>query len=485
MSSNATAERLKHVQELRKAHFYFGFDEDTNNQSVAKQPIPMQKTAKVRPMTSVVEKDQKLQQQQPQQPIQPPKLQQNHFHLGDDKPKLESIQKSDYQRPQSAAIAKLSDETKKDLRSHHFQLGYHDINKPTEYEQNFGDQGKNNVKKADNADLRKHHHDFGDTNNYYSSMYDTVHNKQYDKALLGQGYSKERMAEMNVQLRKTHLVMGRDGNGYITQNQAIYGKPQLQVNNFQDKTQQLVRNTHITMGTDRVEYTSQAKASHVGNQGDRSILNEAQLKDLRATHFQVGNDQAVNYQSAYRSQFSDRKGQQEQVRNPQFQQNNFDLKDEVVKPTIQEHYKSTYNQQFNGQKAEKVNPIVDNSKNIMIGNDKLSYQSEAQARFRDFHSKPGKLQEEVQAELRKHHFKFGTDEDTTESVAKAQFKNPHGQPGKMDAEMKKDLRTHHFQLGYCRNDYQTHQKEFGSKQGPPNKLPPEMAQRIRQSSYQN
>lgn len=26
MTSNATAERLKHVQELRKAHFYFGFD---------------------------------------------------------------------------------------------------------------------------------------------------------------------------------------------------------------------------------------------------------------------------------------------------------------------------------------------------------------------------------------------------------------------------------------------------------------------------
>ncbi|CAK94227.1 unnamed protein product (macronuclear) [Paramecium tetraurelia] len=474
MSSNATAERLKHVQELRKAHFHFGFDEDTNHQSVAKQPMPMQKTAKVRPMTSVVEKDQKLEQQQPQQPIQAPKLQQNHFHLGDDKPKLESIQKSDFQRPQSAAIAKLSDETKKDLRSHHFQLGYHDTNKPTEYEQNFGNQGKNNFKKADNADLRQ-----------TSSRLWGYKQLLLVDALLGQGYSKERMAEMNVQLRKTHLVMGRDDNGYTTQNQAIYGKPQVQVNNFQDKTQQLVRNTHITMGTDRVEYTSQAKASHVGNQGDRSILNEAQLKDLRATHFQVGNEQAVNYQSAYRSQFSDRKGQQEQVRNPQLQSNHFDLKDEVVRPTVQEHYKSTYNQQFDGQKAEKVNPIVDNSKNIMIGNDKLSYQSEAQARFRDFHSKPGKLQEEVQAELRKHHFKFGTDEDTTESVAKAQFKNPHGQPSKMDAEMKKDLRTHHFQLGYCRNDYQTHQKEFGSKQGPPNKLPPEMAQRVRQSSYQN
>ena len=26
MASNATADRIKHMQELRKAHFHFGFD---------------------------------------------------------------------------------------------------------------------------------------------------------------------------------------------------------------------------------------------------------------------------------------------------------------------------------------------------------------------------------------------------------------------------------------------------------------------------
>lgn len=50
----------------------------------------------------------------------------------------ETISKTSYLRPSTAIErATLSDSTKNDLRSHHFQLGFHPVEAPTEYKQNY------------------------------------------------------------------------------------------------------------------------------------------------------------------------------------------------------------------------------------------------------------------------------------------------------------------------------------------------------------
>lgn len=78
----------------------------------------------------------------------------------------------------------LSEETKNDLRRHHFQLGYHSVNDPSEYKREFLEKEKAKPDIDQNemkAFLRKHNHDFGDHNQYYNTTYDLSHNKPYNK----------------------------------------------------------------------------------------------------------------------------------------------------------------------------------------------------------------------------------------------------------------------------------------------------------------
>lgn len=88
----------------------------------------------------------------------------------------DSIHQTSYVRPQTGIPrAKLSDDTKNDLRRHHFQLGFHQVDAPTEYKQKYlGQSASSNshLGQVNKETLRKHNHDFGDDQSYYSTIYD-------------------------------------------------------------------------------------------------------------------------------------------------------------------------------------------------------------------------------------------------------------------------------------------------------------------------
>lgn len=69
--------------------------------------------------------------------------------------------------------AQLSEATKKDLRSHHFKVGFHSVPSETEYSKFQGGQLESKALKSVN--IRKHHHDFGDLKSYYETSYGAVH----------------------------------------------------------------------------------------------------------------------------------------------------------------------------------------------------------------------------------------------------------------------------------------------------------------------
>lgn len=64
------------------------------------------------------------------------------------------------------------------------------------------------------------------------------------------------------------------------------------------------------------------------------------------------------------------------------------------------------------------------------------------------YSKLSGLSAEVKADLRKHHFYFGTDGKTDQSMCKESYvHHPGDHRSSMDPDQKKQLRTHHFSFG--------------------------------------
>lgn len=110
-----------------------------------------------------------------------------HYELGTDADRdhYQSITKCSYRNTEAAQEkANLSENTKQDLRSHHFVLGFHSVDDPSEYKREYleREQQQSKIDKAEMQNfLRKHNHDFGDRNTYYRTSYATSHNDQYDK----------------------------------------------------------------------------------------------------------------------------------------------------------------------------------------------------------------------------------------------------------------------------------------------------------------
>lgn len=57
-----------------------------------------------------------------------------HFEFGEDNVNYQSIAKLSFD-PKESQKAQLSEETQKDLRNHHFKLGFHSVPSETEYSQ--------------------------------------------------------------------------------------------------------------------------------------------------------------------------------------------------------------------------------------------------------------------------------------------------------------------------------------------------------------
>lgn len=128
--------------------------------------------------------------------------------------------------------------------------------------------------------LRKHNHDFGDRNNYYSSIYDNYFNSiaNLPKEAFQQGKSKDQIMKEIVELRKTNLVLGRDAPDFATSNRNDFVQYQTaQAAPFDPK----LKNTNYSLGTDEPEFISHYTKTYNAKVPEKNELKKELLKDLR------------------------------------------------------------------------------------------------------------------------------------------------------------------------------------------------------------
>jgi len=128
----AVDERKERVNELRKAHFHLGFDR-SNTISNYKEHYTEKDLTKKEPLTEEFQRFEEH-RKNPRQ---------SHYQLGTgaDKELYMSIAKQSYKDVPPQEKAQLSENTKNDLRSHHFVLGFHSVDEPTEYKREYLEKG--------------------------------------------------------------------------------------------------------------------------------------------------------------------------------------------------------------------------------------------------------------------------------------------------------------------------------------------------------
>ncbi|EGR34106.1 hypothetical protein IMG5_023840 [Ichthyophthirius multifiliis] len=210
--------RKEHARELRKAHFHLGFEKGIQKETESQYQEDY-KAYNLEAAQKTKDEMQKLQKD----------LRSNHYILGTDNDASKifiSTAAQSFQQPKNPQISQLSLETKNDLRSHHFNLGYSKDPEISDYKINYDPKQINldvlKDKKEQINMLRKHNHDFGDNKDYYSSIYNENFSKTYDPQYLKQGKSKQEILEQIIELRKTNLSMGNNNPQYTSEAMAEF-----------------------------------------------------------------------------------------------------------------------------------------------------------------------------------------------------------------------------------------------------------------------
>ncbi|KAL4462049.1 hypothetical protein ABPG74_000894 [Tetrahymena malaccensis] len=477
-------QRKELARELRKAHFDLGFQEGFDDETRYREFYKwydLEQAEKTKQEMLKLRND----------------LRSTHYILGTDDPNklFVSTAAQSFIKPVNPQVSQLSVETKNDLRSHHFNLGHYNDKVLSDYKLNYDQKQIDPETLKDRKEqinfLRKHNHDFGDKNNYHSSMYNENFNKSYDPQFLKQGKSKEEIMQQIVDLRKTNLVMGNNNPQFTSEAMSEFNnKPQA----HRTQVDLGLKKSHFKLGEDPNLYETTTAKTYQGKQmfqHDPEKI-KALSKDLRAEHFKLGHD-VQNYTSEAAAKFKefDKNQLTKQPDMSYLYRSHFNLEGFGGSNPVQ-HYVSNYKQNFEPKTAQKSeatrNDRADRGSHIVFGSDKIDdqFKSEAQKNFVNFgRQAPSALEKEVQADLRRHHYQFGTDQPEMISEMKKTFndKTKESSQSKLDPNLIKDLRTNHFEYGTMGNEYTTTMQDIGKYQCQPSRLDPELAKDLRSHHF--
>ncbi|KRX03844.1 Cyclic nucleotide-binding protein [Pseudocohnilembus persalinus] len=402
-------------------------------------------------------------------------LRASHFQLGNSDPKayFNTMNQVNLKHHENFDRAVLSEAQKKDLRTHHFNLGAYGPYNKTMYTLQYDKKplSTQNDQEKLKQFMISHHHNFREMGN---TMMTSKYNDDYNKEIKPQdlkigGISQEEMRKKELALRSSHIVLGKENPQFQTVQQKDFTR---KANIYEPKTKDL-QSSHFSLGNQNDPMCSTNDIFHTQQPIIPNPLAKETMDDLRSSHFKMGQE-PINYQSEFSGNFKKNNDNRQQgtVSTAQLQQNHFALGDPQAKNTYQTVYSKTMQKPDASQNLGQArDQKQDRGSNFVIGNQGNFYTSEFNDNFKPHvDSKPSALVEGKKADLRRSHFQFNDiARDTYQTNYKQSFQNRDigDGRGQLEDALKKDLRKEHFQYGGQQNEYNTTYKTFHHNLGKP------------------
>ncbi|CAK63758.1 unnamed protein product (macronuclear) [Paramecium tetraurelia] len=444
----------KQMNDFRKAHFTVGFDKSSGSTNyvddyTAKKPDKeLPTTEEAKHFEAYIANPRKA-----------------HFELGEDNVNYQSIAKLSF-NPKESQKAQLSEETQKDLRNHHFKLGFHSVPSETEYSQ-YKNQPLD-IQKKQQVNIRKHHHDFGDLKTYFTTTYQDT-NKEYH-------VQKEEYHAPDI--RKTNINIGNNPMDYTTHYARYHDGQQNPQTHNKGNLEKFLKESHLVLGEDPTVKSSQNKDAFQGQQNKEVIrVNKEVLLDLRTAHFDFAYQKAEMPQTTKQSMFQKTAIAVSQPNLP------------TSSLTIGTHgflndryYQTSYATNYANPNTQKPELVKDpRITAVKFGDEQVDYNTENNRNYQIPEKVDQfKLDRNQIRDLRQHHFQLGT--DPIEYPSKTSQITP--QPNALSEDQLKDLRRQHFVYGSQIGTYNTHNSEYGTRQGPPNKLDAQLQKDLRMHHFE-
>lgn len=402
----------------------------------------------------------------------------SHLKFGDYTSKnfYVSAKDMDYTKPVGAEVARMNDDKKRDLRSHHFNFGgwgpAHNTTSADTYTKKDLDCNLVSSKQDQVNKMRKHNFELGNSNKTYrTSAYGSSY-QPVDKNILTGGPSKEQLKERMLELRETHLVLGQDPKQHqTTMKQAYTYDP-----NFQSGPVKLNRSalqgSHFDLGHANNDMQSMNRVSYQNPEHDNAASNEEKerlMRELRSHHFSLG-DQEADYGTQSKVAYKDHGKNKDLGLNFKVE-DSLQLGDKSANMLKASHYQkemvpfavSSYGP--NDMKVRDANS--DRRENWSMQHFGGSWMSEVQNHYGNpnvNHISNKNNNRDLKEKLMASNIYNGPNDENrflSEAHSKFDTKDDPNARGVMDPKLKADLRASHYQIG--ENEHIEKHSEYNTK----------------------
>lgn len=369
-----------------------------------------------------------------------------------------------------------SQETKSDLRKHHFQLGSSSSALQSSMRSDFPAylSPTQTATHLQALSLRKHNFQLGTRDFPYAS---TAKLDYTPKQTEGWG-KEEKLIQFRRDLRASHFQVGANPQSFVSLSHKDFCPKQFSARS----PSKAVLGDNFVLGTSEKPWASTNHLAFTGKTEGKQGLEKERLSDLRASHFTLGS-QSGSFQSVAHETFRPQPNIPfVPIKDAGLRKSHFTLgSDGNTWSTV---YQETHLGQTDGQVTAQRDRNADKASHLVIGADPGPMVSQASATYRPLgDAQPGKLEAGVEKDLRTHHFQLGQEARSFTRTSN-DYAGASAEPGKLDSELKRDLRTHHFTYGEDGGAVVSRmQADYQPRQGQPAHLAAEQLANLRKSHF--
>ena len=459
-------QRIRVAREIRKTHFILG-DADYGYPTTQHTHYAVQK-----------------QDQNPADIEYIKSIQKSHIRMNPKDAKADGISEFKAKYPAhdvSKAAVSLNQAAQADLRRHHFEFGNSSAALVSSTQSAFVPQrSKSDAQllkdiQQQKQNIRKHNFQFGEQPPLLESV---THHDYGPKTAEGWG-AEERLKQFKGDLRTSHFQVGGVSQTYVSTAMKDFNPKEMAA---RPPAEMHLRKEHFSLGAESRPMASTSHAAFGPKSDGKQQLNEEKLNDLRSSHFILGGDQ-VSYQPvSHATHTRQQLAATAPIKDVGLRKSHFKLgEDGNTWTTV---YQKTHLGKTDGQVRAQRDRNADKASHLTVGTFGAPMVSVNQTAFRPHTTgQPGQLDPALAKDLRTHHFQLGPEAVRYQPISK-DYDGAYAKPGVMDDALKKDLRSHHFSYGQegtalvSRN-----QVDFQNRQGGPTKMDPALMKNLRGNHF--
>ena len=353
----------------------------------------------------------------------------------------------------------LSEEAKKDLRTHHFGLGSAQPNYVTHSKEVFAPKTAALNTSFDSAvkdrNVRKAHIQLGSDAPETKSVAQTDYTAKTVEKIEEEKY----LAEMRKDLRLSHFQIGSTPATFESTAMRDYTGAKGASAALAPAVKDDLRKEHFVLGTNRPEMTSVAHNSFTAKKEGRQTLDPEHIKELRDCHFVLGQSEPSFQPTSHLHHrgFGP-------VAVPYTQDTKTLRKSNLVLGNDQGAWQSVYNSTHQPALRQETKTSDGAAKSrashFVLGSDTSVVETTHKQDYqRSQSAQPNRLEGKSSHALRAHHFELGR-EPSHFDTSYERYGVPGGHASVMDAERLKDLQATHFQYGSQQPSFETSNKHY-------------------------